>query len=446
MDKNEYFLGVFVTMSVVVYIITVSVLLLLIAGLYRQMLRYKRQYKAEATLNYFTASLFGKNTVDDILWDIAKNCISHLNLEDCVIYLVDEDRHVLVQKAAYGPKNPDRFEIRDPIEIPLGRGIVGYVALSGRSEIVPDTTLDARYIVDDERRLSELAVPIYYEKKVIGVIDTENARKYFYTSEHLAMLEKIAAICSSKIGRSLIEEKARRQELEVQMLHKQLAEFRLVTLKSQMNPHFLFNCLNGIYNCILAEEIDKASEYLSNFAKLLRMVLMHSEKNFISLREEVDLLQHYLRIEALRTSKPFEFSILIDEGINPDEFFVPGMLIQPFLENAIWHGLMNKEGQRKLQIHWRRLKEEVLMCEILDNGIGREQSSRRQGNGLRGESHASKGMSLCMERVELYKALFNTTFNIHVFDLYSEDGQAEGTKVNIAFEIAPGIGPAYLVD
>lgn len=437
-------MGVFVTMSVVVYIITVSVLLLLIAGIYRQMLRYKRQYKAEATLNYFTTSLFGKNTVDDILWDIAKNCISHLNLEDCVIYLVDEDRNVLIQKAAYGPKNPDRFEIRDPIEIPLGRGIVGYVALSGRSEIVPDTTVDARYIVDDEKRLSELAVPIYYERKVIGVIDTENARKYFYTAEHLAMLEKIAAICSSKIGRSLIEEKARRQELEVQLLHKQLAEFRLVTLKSQMNPHFLFNCLNGIYNCILAEEIDKASEYLSNFAKLLRMVLMHSEKNFISLREEVDLLQHYLRIEALRTSKPFEFNILIDEGINPDEFFVPGMLIQPFLENAIWHGLMNKEGQRKLQIHWRRLKEDVLMCEILDNGIGREQSSRRHGNGLRGESHTSKGMSLCMERVELYKALFNTTFNIHVFDLYSEDGLAEGTKVNIAFEIAPGMGTAYL--
>ena len=437
-------MGVFVTMSIVAYIITVSVLLLLIAGLYRQMLRYKRQYKAEATLNYFTTSLFGKNTVDDILWDIAKNCISHLSLEDCVIYLVDEDRNVLIQKAAYGPKNPERFEIRDPIEIPLGRGIVGSVALSGRPEMVPDTTMDARYIVDDERRLSELAVPIYYEKKVIGVIDTENPRKYFYTAEHLAMLEKIAAICSSKIGRSLIEAKARRQELEVQLLHKQLAEFRLVTLKSQMNPHFLFNCLNGIYNCILAEEIDKASEYLSNFAKLLRMVLMHSEKNFISLREEVDLLQHYLRIESLRTSKPFEFNILIDEGINPDEFFVPGMLIQPFLENAIWHGLMNKEGQRKLQIHWRRLKEDVLMCEILDNGIGREQSSRRQGNGLRGESHVSKGMSLCMERVELYKALFNTTFNIHVFDLYSEDGLAEGTKVNIAFEIAPGMGTAYL--
>lgn len=432
-------------MSIAVYITAILILLLLVVGLYRQMVQYRRKYEEESTLNYFTTSLFGKNTVDDILWDIAKNCISRLQLEDCVIYLVDEDRRVLVQKAAYGPKNPVRFEIRDPIDIPLGRGIVGSVALSGIAEIVPDTTLDDRYILDDEKRLSEMAVPIYYEKKVIGVIDSEHSQRYFYKASHLGMLEKIAAICSAKIGQYLIEEKARRQEQEVQLLHKQLAEFRLVTLKSQMNPHFLFNCLNGIYNCILSEEIDKASDYLSNFAKLLRMVLMHSEKNFISLREEVDLLQHYLRIEALRTSKPFEFNILIDEGINPDEFFVPGMLIQPFLENAIWHGLMNKEGHRKLQIHWRRLKEEVLMCEILDNGIGREQSSRRQkGNGLRGESHASKGMRLCMERVELYKALFNTSFNIHVFDLYDEEGAPEGTKVNIAFEIAPGMGAAYM--
>lgn len=414
-------------MSVVYYIVLITALLLS-AWLYRQMMLYRRKYREEATFNYFTTSLFGKNTVDDILWDVAKNCISQLRLEDCVIYLLDEERQVLVQKAAYGPKNPVRFEIRDPIEIPLGRGIVGAVALHGRAEIVGDTSLDQRYIVDDERRYSEITIPIYYANKVIGIIDSEHSRKYFYTGRHLSMLEKIAAICSSKIGRTLIEEKARRQEQEVQLLHKQLAEFRLVTLKSQMNPHFLFNCLNGIYHCILSSEIDKASAYLSNFAKLLRMVLLHSEKNFISLREEVELLGHYLRIEALRTSKPFEFSILIDEGIDPDTHHVPGMLIQPFLENAIWHGLMNKDGNRKLQIHWRRLKEEVLLCEIQDNGVGRDQALRK-----REEGHVSKGMSLCMERVDLYKALFNTTFNIHIHDLYDEDGVPQGTKVNIAF-------------
>ena len=278
------------------------------------MARYRRQYRTEAILNYFTTSLFGKNTVDDILWDVAKNCISRLHLEDCVIYLLDEELGVLVQKAAYGPKNPVRFEIRDPIEIKLGRGIVGTVALTGRPEIIADTSKDSRYIVDDERRLSEITVPIIEGGKVIGIIDSEHSRRNFYTAKHLALLERIAAICASKISRTIIEEKARQQTMEVQLLHKQLAEFRLVTLKSQMNPHFLFNCLNGIYHCILSADVDKAADYVSNFARLLRMVLMHSEKNFISLREEMDLLGHYLKIESLRSDKPFEFSLLIDEG------------------------------------------------------------------------------------------------------------------------------------
>lgn len=416
-------------MPVVHYIVLITVILLA-AWLYRQMTFYKRKYRTEAILNYFTTSLFGKNSVDDILWDVAKNCIGQLQLEDCVIYLLDEERGVLVQKAAYGPKNPDRFEIRDPIEIPLGQGISGYVALHGKAEIVGDTALDARYIEDDERRDAEICVPIFYEGKVIGVIDSEHSRKDFYHEGHLAMLAKIAAICSSKIGHTLTEEKAKQQEMEVQLLQKQLAEFRLVTLKSQMNPHFLFNCLNGIYHCILTSEIDKASDYLSNFAKLLRMVLMHAERNFISLREEMELLRHYLQIEALRTNKPFVFSIEVEEGINPDEYFVPGMLIQPFLENAIWHGLMNKDGERSLQIHWRRQEEAGLLCEIMDNGIGRVAAMSKRANG-----HVSKGMDLCMERVDLYKALFNTTFRIHVTDLYDEAGTPSGTKVNIAFEI-----------
>ncbi len=422
-----------------VYIAIIFALLLLLAVIYRRMARYRRQYRAEATLNYFTSSLFGKNTVDDILWDVAKNCISRLHLEDCVIYLVDEAQGVLVQKAAYGPKNPVRFEIRDPIEIKLGHGIVGTVAVTGKSEIIADTSRDPRYIVDDERRLSEITVPIFEGGKVIGIIDSEHSGRNFYKTRHLALLERIAAICAYKIARTEMEEKARRQAMEVQLLHKQLAEFRLVTLKSQMNPHFLFNCLNGIYHCILAADIDKASDYVSNFARLLRMVLMHAEKNFISLREEVELLGHYLKIEALRTNKSFDYEIDIEEGINPDEYFVPGMLIQPFLENAIWHGLMNKEGDRSLHIRWRKPREQELLCEITDNGVGRAQSTRRRVPG-----HASKGMNLCMERVELYKALFNSTFDIRVIDLYGEDGAAQGTKVNIAFEIAPGASVAHM--
>src|SRR5690606_24718828 len=126
------------------------------------------------TINYFAISLFGQNTEDEILWDLARNCISRLGFEDCVIYLVDEDRRVLIQKAAYGPKNPKGFTIHDPLEIPLGAGIVGSVALSGKAELVHDTSKDPRYIQDDAFRYSELCVPIMVEDKVIGVIDSEH--------------------------------------------------------------------------------------------------------------------------------------------------------------------------------------------------------------------------------------------------------------------------------
>lgn len=419
--------------------IVILALLLYATVLHRLWKSYRRKYIAEATVTYFAASLFGKNTIDDILWDVAKNCISRLNFEDCVIYLLDEERGVLVQKAAYGPKNPVRFEIKQPIEIPLGQGITGTVAATGKPEIVADTSKDNRYILDDERRASEITVPVFYEGRVIAVIDSEHRRKGFYTADHLLVLEKIAAICANKIGKTLAEEKVQRQEVEVRRLHQQLAEFRLVTLKSQMNPHFLFNCLNGIYNCILSGQTEKAQEYIASFARLLRMVLIHAEKNFISLRDEVDLLQYYLKIESLRTDHAFEYSMEIDGQIDPSEYFVPGMLIQPFLENAIWHGLMNKKGSRLLQINWRSMKEHALLCEITDNGIGRGEAARYQHSDLKSGAHQSRGMQLCLERVELYRSLFNTHLSIHVSDLFDDLNQPCGTRVNIAFETAPGM-------
>lgn len=432
-------------MPSILYIAVTGLLLLCIAWLFVQLRRYRNKYRLEATINYFATSLYGKNTVDDILWDVAKNCLSQLKLEDCVIYLVNDTRRSLLQVAAYGPKNPERFEIRDPIEIKIGRGIVGAVAQSGKAEIIHDTSRDARYIVDDERRYSEITVPIFHEGKVFGIIDSEHSNKHFYTPEHLVLLEKIAAICAVKIAKTMAEEKAQQREKEVQLLQKQLAELRLVSLKSQMNPHFLFNCLNGIYNCILTGQTDKATSYLSSFARLLRMVLMHAEKNFISLQEEIVLLQHYLDIEALRIDKPFQYKITVDSPIDPEANFVPGMLIQPFLENAIWHGLMFKEGQRLLHINWHKKDDHILLCEIIDNGVGRTKSAQLNHNGLKNEAYQSRGMQLCLERVELYRALFNANFSINVYDLYDDEGNAEGTKVNIAFEMNDAVAMNVIV-
>lgn len=177
--------------------------------LFRLVRRLQEKIRSEKVLNYFATSLYGQNTAEDILWDIAGNCISQLQLEDCVIYEYDEQRGLLVQKAAYGPKNPMKREIINPLEIPLGKGIVGAVARSRRAEIVNNTAKDKRYILDDRQRLSEIAVPILADGKLYGVIDSEHPQRNFYTKRHLQLLTKIAGICAAKISKYMVEEKLR---------------------------------------------------------------------------------------------------------------------------------------------------------------------------------------------------------------------------------------------
>ncbi|AQG78026.1 tetratricopeptide repeat protein [Spirosoma montaniterrae] len=169
--------------------------------------------EVDETINYFATSLYGKNTVDEILWDVAKNCIARLGFVDCVIYLLNDDQTALIQKAAYGNKNPEAYAIFNPIEIPLGEGIVGSVARTGRPEIVADTTHDPRYVVDDEIRYSELAVPLLLQNKVIGVIDSEHPERGFFKEYHREALQTIAAICSSKIAQALADEEAKKAKI-----------------------------------------------------------------------------------------------------------------------------------------------------------------------------------------------------------------------------------------
>src|SRR5690606_1584571 len=144
-----------------------------------------------SVLSYFATSLFDKFTAESVLWDVTRNCISKLGLEDCVIYLFDKKKENLIQKAAYGNKNPEERKILSPIKIPSGCGIVGMVALSGKAEIVADVTKDERYIRDDLQRSSELAVPILQDGQVIGVIDSEHSEPNYFTSFHLCVFELI---------------------------------------------------------------------------------------------------------------------------------------------------------------------------------------------------------------------------------------------------------------
>ncbi|MEZ4451365.1 MAG: adenylate/guanylate cyclase domain-containing protein [Nannocystaceae bacterium] len=169
-------------------------------------------------VNFFSSSLLHTQTdVDDILWDVANSAVARLGLEDCVIYLVDDRREVLVQRAAYGPKNPEGREILAPIEIPVGRGIVGAVAATGEAIYIADTRADPRYIADDKVRLSEVAIPIFYNDRVIGVLDSEHSEVDFFSQTHREILTTIASMTASRVGRALLEEDLRRANAELEI-------------------------------------------------------------------------------------------------------------------------------------------------------------------------------------------------------------------------------------
>ncbi|MDF2190855.1 histidine kinase [Paraflavitalea sp. CAU 1676] len=387
----------------------------------------------ERTINYFATSLFGKNTIEEILWDVTKNCISHLNFEDCVIYLVDEERKILVQKAAYGPKNPKDYEIFEPIEIPLGKGIVGSVAVSGIPEIIANTTTDPRYIVDDDLRYSEITVPIIYQGKVLGIIDAEHHEANFFQSKHLFILNTIASLCANKIMRYQVEEAYRATTIRLHENNRKIAENRLSVLRLQMNPHFVFNSLNSIGNFILKNEPMKASTYLTKFSKLVRLIFDSAQSEWVSLEQEIKSLELYIELEQLRFNNKFDVIIHVSDDINRGTLMVPPLLLQPFVENAIWHGLMPKEGERgELYLHYWLNKDRLCMS-IEDNGIGR--AAAIQSRSGRISTLQKHGLKLTDERIQIINEIYHAHVHAEIKDLSDDLGQPAGTRVILSMAI-----------
>ncbi len=396
---------------------------------------FRLQLEIEKVISYFANSISDKNSVEDILWDVAKNCIAKLGFEDCVIYLVNKEKKVLQQKAAWGPKTTEENKIIDPIEIPFGKGIVGSVAMSGKGEIINDTSRDTRYIIDDALRFSEICVPILDQGTVIGVLDSEYAEKGFYTGMHLQILTTIATLCSDKIKKVIAENFARDKEIELIKLHRDLAASQLTALRTQMNPHFIFNALNSIQQYILTGNVDNANKYLSKFSRLQREILNQSDKHFISLEKEIEMLTLYLQLEQLRFDEGFEFEIFIDGEIEVSEIKIPPMILQPFLENSIWHGLMSQKDNKKILVEFILQSENILLAKINDNGIGRDASAKLKEQNTVKIHYPSRGLSLITERLSILQQQYNKPFGASISDITDSDGNILGTEVILSIYI-----------
>jgi len=204
----------------------------------------------------------------------------------------------------------------------------------------------------------------------------------------------------------------------------------LKSLRSQMNPHFIFNALNSVNSFIAINDERTANKYLSDFSLLMRAVLENSEEDFIPLEKEIELLKLYTKLEHFRFKDKFDYKIIIDENVKVDEFQIPPMLLQPYIENAVWHGLRYKTDKGQLSINITQVNKNELKISITDDGIGRTKSKAMKTENQK--KHNSRGLGNIKKRVAILNEMYKDKVDVFIDDyLNAEDS---GTKVVVTLK------------
>ncbi len=198
-------------------------------------------------------------------------------------------------------------------------------------------------------------------------------------------------------------------------------------LRSQMNPHFLFNSLNSIKLYIINNEQKNAVHYLNKFSKLIRKILEASSQREITLAEELETIELYMNIENIRFSNEIDFKITVDEDLCPSNIKIPSLALQPFLENSLWHGLSPKEGKKMIHLNVKRKSQNHVSIEIEDNGVGRGAAEANKEN--RVLKRKSVGIRITKERLANFSKDYQNKFDVDIVDLFNTDGSPKGTKV-----------------
>jgi sensor histidine kinase YesM len=204
---------------------------------------------------------------------------------------------------------------------------------------------------------------------------------------------------------------------------------RLVELKRQMNPHFIFNALNSVLHRIRVDNKDDAAQFLVLFSRLIRRVLDSSDKIFLPLEEELEVIRLYIEIESMRLGNSFEYHVQVAPGLDTASIRIPTFILQPLVENAIWHGLIPKEGERRLEVSVRAEMRHLYIL-ITDNGVGRQHAAELKSSGLQ----QSKGIELIRERLNLIQLQYKQFTSIEFLDLKDSEGRPIGTQVALEIE------------
>lgn len=298
-------------------------------------------------------------------------------------------------------------------------GILVFTARKVRSSMV-------KYVIVGNDLLIAFGMLAWLKAGVLNNQHWYGVLNHLFTLPLAILLEII--VFALAIARKIEEERNIKTELEQKTM-----QIEMMALRSQMNPHFLFNSLNSIRYMVMVNENENATDYLSKFSKLLRMILNHSEKNVIRLSEELVALRLYLDIEKRRFGDNFSYAIMIDEQIEAEALQIPPMLLQPFVENAIWHGLMPiTKPDKRIEVFIKKINDSMVEFLIKDNGIGRLKANELKEKSIK--QHQSKGTDITNQRVELFNRSYANKIAISINDLY-EHNEPVGTMVRILYEL-----------
>lgn len=292
-----------------------------------------------------------------------------------------------------------------------------------------------RRIIEDEKKTAQ--IELLKKEKLLA--DQKLKGNRFLRNILLAGILAIAILSGVVVWIIMLKRKNEklRNERSRTEWERLAMDLEMQALRAQMNPHFIFNCLSSINKFILKNEPDRASDYLTRFSRLIRMVLINSQKVLISLEDEIEMLRLYIEMEQLRFKNHFNYSITYTNDIKPGNILIPPLLLQPFCENAIWHGLMHKKESGQLSIAFAKTSGAVLQCVITDNGVGRAKAAEIKKDS--GEERKSLGLKLTSERLAIFneESGFNTSW--HIEDIKDPNGDTAGTRVILKIRHREGV-------
>ncbi|MCD4832194.1 MAG: tetratricopeptide repeat protein [Bacteroidales bacterium] len=278
---------------------------------------------------------------------------------------------------------------------------------------------DSLLSIESENRIAELEIQYQTEKKEqqIEILDKENQLKQqqLDTQKYLLVVAIISIILIVAVSMLLFRQNKLKSRLNIEQNKQKL-------LRSQMNPHFIYNSLSAIQNFILSNNSMESVTYISEFSGLMRLVLENSRKDLITLKEDIDFVNHYLKLQKLRFSDKFNYSVFIDDNINTEIVKIPPMLIQPCIENAVEHGMRQIEKDGIININYKLLKSD-LKISIIDNGVGYAKTEENRSK------HKSLATVITKERIDNVAKLFNINIKMDISEAFPEK-ENKGVRVD----------------